>query len=222
MSMDLRRELTQLRREILTMAASVEQRVSWAVTALLEGDVELAQKVKASDEEIDKMEIEVEAECLRILALCHPVASDLRFVLTVMRINNDLERVADIAKGICKRVIHLSNQPAIKAPQCLEEMARAAQQMLTDAVGALANQDAVLSRRIRRSDNRVDDLQKEIIRWAQVEIPRHTEYTESAIDILSVAKNLERIGDLATNIAEDVVFLTEGHIIRHTKVEDVL
>jgi phosphate transport system protein len=218
MAIDLQVELTDLRRAILTMAATVEQRVSRVITALLNQDLELAKKVRHGDREIDEMEIDIEAECLRILALSHPVAGDLRFVLSVMRINTDLERAADVAKGIAKRVIHLDRSTTVQSPQALAEMGAAAQEMFSNAVGALANEDTDLCRRIRRSDDRVDDLQREVIVWAQSEVPHHVDWLDAAIDILSIAKNLERIGDLATNIAEDVVFLIEGAVIRHTKV----
>jgi phosphate transport system protein len=145
------------------------------------------------------------------------VAGDLRFVLSVIRINHDLERVADEAKGIAKRVLDLLRQEGMRIPEPLREMAASAERMLHDSVAALANEDADLCRSIRRSDKKVDDLLKEIFAWVLKEIPAHVEHTNAAIDVLSIARKLERIGDLATNIAEDVVFLIEGAVIRHTR-----
>ena len=116
MALDLQTELTNLRRSILHMGASVEQRVRWAVDALNEFDVDLAKRVRSSDQEIDDMEIDIEEECLRILALLQPVASDLRFILAVMRMNVDLERIGDLARSIAKRVIDLTSLPHAETP----------------------------------------------------------------------------------------------------------
>lgn len=215
--MDLQRELTELRRAILTMAGAVEQRVEQAIDALLEGDAALARRVREGDREIDAMDVEIESACLRILALCQPVAADLRFVLSVMRINTDLERVGDEAKSIAKRVLDLGEAPTFEMPPMLREMADAARRMLNDALTALAEEDAQLGRRIRRADEQVDDLQKEVFAWAQDQIPRNVEGTRAAIDILSIARRLERIADLSTNVAEDVIFLTEGSLVRHAR-----
>jgi phosphate transport system protein len=217
MPIKLQSELMTLRRMILTMAAGVEQRVRNAIRSLLQDDHDLAQTVRRGDREIDEMEVDIESECLRILALTAPVAGDLRFVLAVIRINNDLERVADMAKGIAKRVLDLHEKGYIEMPKALRDMASSAEQMLHDSVAALANEDAELCRRIRRSDQHVDDLLKEIFAWVQSEIPAHVERTAAAIDVLSIARKLERIADLATNIAEDVVFVIEGSVIRHTR-----
>jgi phosphate transport system protein len=213
---DLQDELTDLRRAILSMGASVEQRVNRAIDSLLSSDLELAREVGGGDEEIDAMDVDIEAECLRILALSQPVAGDLRFVLAVMRINSDLERIADMAEGISKRVIDLQSQTPIAVPSAVVEMAGSARRMLAEALSAFADEDVALCLRIRRSDRQVDDLQREVFAWIQDEIPRHVEATRAAIDILSIARKLERIADQATNIAEDVYFIVKGAVIRHT------
>ncbi|MHC5003066.1 MAG: phosphate signaling complex protein PhoU [Planctomycetota bacterium] len=218
MAVELTEEMTTLRRALLTLGAEVEQRVSQSVRALAERDIELARLVRMGDAEVDRMEVDIEAECLRVLALLHPLAGDLRFVLAAMRINTDLERTADVAKGVAKRIIAMQKHPQVPLPEPLLEMAGAAEEMFSKAVAAMAREDVDLSRQVRRSDQRVDDLQKEVFVWAQEEIPRHVDWTRTAIDILSIARKLERIGDLATNIAEDVIFLVEGSVIRHTKV----
>lgn len=215
MPMQLLKELVDLRRNILTMGAAVEQRIHWAMRALLEGDMEAAQLVRKGDNEIDRMEIINEEECLRILALTHPVAGDLRFVLSAMRINTNLERIADMARSVAKRAVDLHQLRTVETPPSLAAMATETEHMFVSAMKALADEDADLAHRIRKDDQRVDDLQKEVFAWAQVEIPRHVEATEAAIDVLSIARKLERIADVCTNIAEDVIFMSKGSLVRH-------
>lgn len=215
MPMQLLKELVDLRRNILTMGAAVEQRIHWAMRALLEGDMEAAQLVRKGDNEIDRMEIINEEECLRILALTHPVAGDLRFVLSAMRINTNLERIADMARSVAKRAIDLHQLRTVEMPPSLATMATETEHMFVSVMKALADEDADLAQRIRKDDQRVDDLQKEVFAWAQVEIPRHVEATEAAIDVLSIARKLERIADVCTNIAEDVIFMSKGSLVRH-------
>jgi len=216
-SIELQKELLALRRQVLTMGASVESRVADAIDALIKGDLNEARHVRTGDDEIDAMDIDIEKECLRILALTQPVAGDLRFIFAVIRINSDLERIADSAKSIAKRVIALlEDGNSIEIPAALSQMARSAHNMLSDALAALSNQDAGLCNHIRRADQQVDDLLKEMFAWAQSEIPQNVAITSAAIDLLSIARKLERIADMATNIAEDVIFIVEGEIVRHT------
>lgn len=217
--MDLQNELIRLRRMILTMGASVEQRVSEAADSLFRHDIQEAREVRTGDDEIDAMDLDVEAECLRILALSHPVAGDLRFVLAVVRINNNLERMADLAASIAKRVLALEDhRTSVALPEALEDMGRCTLRMLSDALAALANEDTALCNQVRRADDRVDDLFKELFIWAQQAIRDNVDVTASVVDVLSIARKLERIADMATNIAEDVIFLVEGAVVRHQKV----
>jgi phosphate transport system protein len=218
MAIDLHKELTDLRRSILTMGSLVEQRVEQAIDALFRADAEGARSVRQGDREIDEMEVDIEAGCLRVLALSQPVAADLRLVLAVLRINNELERAGDEAESIAKRVLDLGQATPVELPETLRRMAEASQRMLRDAITALADGDAALARRVREADQQVDDHQKEIFAWVQEEIPRHVDGTRGAIDLLSVARRLERIADLATNIAEDVIFLVEGAQVRHARL----
>lgn len=213
----LSNELTELRRQILTMGASVEQRINQAFRAILEHDHNSAEAVRSGDDEIDEMEVRIEQECLRVLALSHPVAGDLRFILAVMRINGNLERIADHAHSIAKRVLDLEHLPAIKVPDALLKMIEETRVMYGGALKALADEDSSLARMVRRSDQRVDDLQKEIFAWVKQCITANVECSDAAIDLLSVARKLERIADVSTNIAEDVIFLTEGNVVRHTR-----
>lgn len=220
MSIDLHKELARLRRDLLTMGASVEKRVGDAVHAMIMQDVREAREVRTGDDEINTMDIDIERECLRILSLAQPVARDLRFVMATMRINTDLERIADLAKSAAKRIIAMDEyDDAVHIPDPLRQMAEGARGMLHDAMTALSNSDPELCRSIRRADQQVDDLLKEMYAWAQEEIPRYVEHTPATLDMLSVARKLERIADMATNIAEDVIFIVEGAVVRHIDPE---
>jgi phosphate transport system protein len=215
MAVDLRNEMVDLRRNLLAMGAAVEQRVTRVIESMIEGDLSLAESVKAGDAEIDRMELELEASCMRLLALAQPVAGDLRLILSVIRISGQLERVADLARGIAKKLIKVSALDAIEIPGAMTDLAFATRTMLSDALAALANEDAALCRQVRRSDPRVDDLYKEILIWGRQEIPQHPEAAAAAIDVLTIAQRFERIADMTTNIAEDVIFLVEGRVVRH-------
>jgi len=215
MAVDLRNEMVDLRRNLLAMGAAVEQRVTRVIESMIEGDLSLAESVKAGDAEIDRMELELEASCMRLLALAQPVAGDLRLILSVIRISGQLERVADLARGIAKKLIKVSALDSIEIPGAMTDLAFATRTMLSDALAALANEDAALCRQVRRSDQRVDDLYKEILIWGREEIPQHPETAQSAIDILTIAQRFERIADMTTNIAEDVIFMVEGRVVRH-------
>ena len=215
MAVDLRNEMVDLRRNLLAMGAAVEQRVTRVIESTIEGDLSLAESVKAGDAEIDRMELELEASCMRLLALAQPVAGDLRLILSVIRISGQLERVADLARGIAKKLIKVSALDAIAIPGAMTDLAFATRTMLSDALAALANEDAALCRQVRRSDQRVDDLYKEILIWGRQEIPQHPEAAAAAIDVLTIAQRFERIADMTTNIAEDVIFLVEGRVVRH-------
>ena len=217
MAIVLTTELVELRKAILTMGAAVEQRINQAIQAMLQHDHAAAETVRAGDDEIDEMEVRIEQECLRVLALSHPVAGDLRFILAVMRINGNLERIADHAHSIAKRVLDLEHLPAIKIPDALIKMIDETRQMFTGALKALADENSELARKVRRADQRVDDLQKEIFAWVRQEIINNVESSDAVIDLLSVARKLERIADVSTNIAEDVIFVTEGAVVRHER-----
>ena len=219
MGMNLVTELVEVRRSILSMAAIVEQQIDRAITALRSMDIALARLVKAGDDEINNLEIEIENECLRIFALTHPVAGDLRFMRAVLRSTSNLERIGDKAQSIATRIIDLVDCAPVRLPPALVEMSGKTRTMLGDALTALANEDADLGRRVRVSDDRVDALHSEVFNWAHREIPVHVEATHAVIDVLSIGRALERVADLAAAIAEDVIFLVEGSIVRHKPPE---
>jgi len=217
-STPLNASLMSIRRSILSMGAAVEELVRESFTIFLNRDADAAEAIIQRDRSIDEMDVRVETECVTVLARFQPVARDLRFVLAVLRIENDLERIADLAKGVAKRTIDDDHHAPIERPAALSLMIEHTTAMLSDALRALADRDADLARRVRGSDQIVDDLQTRIYEWATSQIPAHTEATAAAISILSVTRAVERIADLSTNIGEDVIFMIEGRIVRHTQI----
>ena len=196
------------------MGTLVEEAISKSITALINRDVPLAQRVMANDEEIDRMEVEVEEECLKILALYQPVAADMRFVVAVLKINNDLERMGDLAKNIAKRVAQLAGQ-TIDLPAEIRSMAMQAQEMVKQCLYAVVRGDPALARQVREEDDAVDAARQRVQRLVMAGIKADPENAESLLLINSVSKHIERIADMATNIAEDVVYMVEGDIVRH-------
>lgn len=207
--------LTRLRRMLLTMSAEVELRVDHAFDALLRRDVRKAEEVKRGDDAIDQFDVNIETVCVEILALHQPVAVDLRFVLAALRINADLERIGDLARGIAKRAIKLGERRPITLPEPLVEMTTGVRQLLAEALGALAEQDEARARRVRESDEPINRSYHAVFKWAAREIAEHGEEAKAVIDVLSAVRGIERIADLATNIAESVIFAVEGQIVRH-------
>ncbi len=215
MPINLPAEIRELKRNILSMGALVEERFRMAVDSILKRDIEAAHVVRSGDADVDQMEVNIEEECLRILALSAPVAGDLRFVLSIMRINTELERIADNARSIAKRAIDLQRLEKISLPDGLITMANATTKMLSDSLIAMTEGDTALARRVCKSDDRVDDLQKEIFVWVQEQIKQNVDDIQALLDVLSVARKLERIADMSTNICENVIFLNEGTVIKH-------
>ncbi len=218
MTEELSNELARLRRDLLAMARSVAQRTRTAFDAARTGDVDLAMKVRKGDRAIDLMELDIDSECLRILALHTPVASDLRYVLAVLRIDQGLEHIADHAKKIAKRVIDLKDQPPINTPAFLETMARAAQRMLDNTIEALAQEDVSLARQVLVEDDIVDQRNREAFLWAIKSLAEQGHEPRAILDIQSIARSIERIGDYCSSIAEDLIFAVDGSVVRHESV----
>jgi phosphate transport system protein len=215
MTVEIDKDLVALHRAVLSMGAVARERVSQAFRSLLDHDVALATIVREGDREIDEMELDIDEECLKILALQGPVAGDLRYVLAILRINQDLERIADFAKSIAKRVIDMQYAEPVSFPPMISLMANATEKMLADALRSLADRDAELAKRVRRDDQYVDERNREVFTWAIDEVATHGDQARSIIDIVSAARSIERIADLSTNIAEDVVFAVGGEVLRH-------
>jgi phosphate transport system protein len=215
MTKHIERQIASLKERILRVGTLVEEAISKSITALINRDTALAQRVMASDEEIDRMEVEVEEECLKILALYQPVAADLRLVVAVLKINNDLERMGDLAKNIAKRVSQLAAGKPYELPPEIRVMAMQAQDMVKQCLDAVVNGDPTLARQVREEDDAVDAARQKIQRRVMQGIKEAPDDVESLLRINSVSKHIERIADMATNIAEDVVYMVEGDIVRH-------
>ncbi|MDY6989348.1 MAG: phosphate signaling complex protein PhoU [Thermodesulfobacteriota bacterium] len=213
----LQRELDSLKKMILSLGAMVEERVRMAVKAIESRDADLAAEIIRTDYEIDENEVEVEEDCLKILALHQPVAVDLRFIIAVIKINNDLERVADEASNIAKCVQHIAGREKVEVPFDYNAMAQKAEFMVKRSLDALVNLDQDLAFRVLTLDDEVDQIHSEIhghIRDAIVEHPARARYL---INLLFISRYLERIADHATNLAEEVIYMIEGEIVRHGK-----
>lgn len=217
MTAELERELATLRSAIRAMAESAETRVATAIEAWLTWDIDLAQSIRSADDEVDRLEVNIESECMAILAKHSPVASDLRYVVAALRINTAFERIADLARSIAKRVIRLDNyDDHPKPPAALELMADAVKETLTNTTRALENRDVELARYVRKSDQYIDERNREVFEWVADSVQAEPKRTEAFISVLMIARSLERIGDICANIAEDIMFAVGGAIVRHT------
>jgi phosphate transport system protein len=215
MTQHMQRELEKLKKMILSLSATVEDTVQQAAQSLTAMDVALAKRVQAGDDQIDQFEVDLEEECLKLLALYQPVAADLRFIVSVLKINNDLERIADLATNIADRTVGLAAEPTIPVPFDFPEMAAKVQRMLKSALDALVNLDAPLAALVIGLDEEVDQQHKQNYKLIKEQIRQHPERIDSLVQYISVSRHVERIGDLATNIAEDVIYMIQGDIVRH-------
>ena len=211
----LQMELDNLKKELLYIASMVENATEKALIALIERQGELAQEVIDQDDLIDDMEVKIEEECLKILALYQPVANDLRFVITVLKVNNDIERVGDLAVNIAERAIYLSSREVLGVTLNLPEMIADVMAMLRGSLDALTQKNTELARRIIAMDDKVDEANRKIYKALQQVMHENPDSIKRAVHLLSASRHLERIADLATNICEDVVYMVEGEVIRH-------
>ena len=214
-SIHLNRDLETLHQHIMSMCAMVEDILHRAVDELASPDVNVSQEIVDRDDEVDRWDVCIEEECLKILALHQPVAANLRRVAAVMKIAWELERVSDVAVNIAERVAGLAGCPAMVVPEKLGHMAQVALAMLRRSLDAFVNQDSRLAREVCGQDDVVDALNREIIDELLQEMKRSPELVEPAVQLFSASRHIERVADHATNIAEDVVYLVEGEIIRH-------
>jgi phosphate transport system protein len=215
MSMHLQRDLERLKKDILTMGAMVEEAVRKSITALLERRPEVSKEILDGDSRIDRWEVDVEEQCLKMLALHQPVAEDLRFIAAVIKMNNDLERMGDLAVNIAERAAHLAGENPIPIPDMLRSMTEASMRMVRSSLDAFVNRDPARARAICAQDDEVDEYNREIIAELQRMMEADPRTIRGNMHLFSATRHLERIADHATNIAEDVVYLVEGEIIRH-------
>jgi phosphate transport system protein len=215
MSQHLHREIEQLKKKILALGATVENGVRDAVSAVERRDTQLAERIIRLDKEIDQLEVDLEEDCLKILALHQPVAIDLRFIVAVLKINNDLERIGDLSVNLAERAQLLAASPQIVVPFDLVAIAETTQQMLRLSLDSLVNLSASVARDVCRMDDEVDRANRQTYGLVTDALRSHPEQADVLIAYLSVSRYLERIADHATNIAEDVIYMTEGFIARH-------
>ena len=221
MSIHLERETERLKKNILSLSAMVEESVANAVRALRDRDQDLARRVIDSDFQIDNLEVDIEEECQKILALHQPVAHDLRYIIAVLKINAELERIGDASVNIAERALFLGKIERVDIPFNFSGMAEKARVMLQRSIDALVNQDTKMAYAVIAADDEVDAINREMYDQVKDGIRRDPDHLEALIHLLSVSRHLERIGDHASNIAEDVIYLTEGDIVRH-KTEEYL
>ena len=198
------------------MGTEVEDRVYRATVSLINRNQQMAQAVLSGDHEIDDLEVAIEEDCLKILALHQPVASDLRFIIAVLKINNELERVGDLAVGIAERSSFLIEQPEVTIGFDMSAMMRTVEGMLTRSIEALVNMDVQKAHRVRAEDDRVDAMNRDMYALVKEELAKDSTYINILLHNLSVSRHLERIADHATNIAEDVIYMVNAEIIRHS------
>jgi phosphate transport system protein len=222
MTKHLRLDLENLEKRLLLLGARVEDSVRKSVLALRKGRKDLAEEVIRGDIEIDSEEVALEDSCLKVLALHQPVANDLRFVAAILKINSDLERIGDLAANVSRRSLELPQQLTAPPPPELEGLLENVVLMLREALDAFVQGDVRLARKVLAHDQKVNDAYKAIVASSIAQLKAQTVDVDAAILYMNAAKNLERIGDHATNIAEDVVYIVEGEIIRHKAARERL
>lgn len=215
MTKHLNNELENLKRMIFSLAAAVEKQLALAVKAVGDRDDSTARLVIEEDVEIDQAEVATEEQCLRLLALHQPVAIDLRFIVSVLKLNNDLERIGDLAVNIAERAVSLSRLSSVPLPFNFDGMAAKTRDMLDKSLNALVNRDVEAAKAVCLADDEVDAINREVYEKVESAIRKHPDHIKALIHLLSVSKYLERIADHATNIAEDLIYLVEGRIARH-------
>lgn len=216
MRLYLQREIDKLKRQILALSAEVENDVRAAVRAVEARDEDLARQVMDRESLTNTMEVDVEEECLKILALHQPVAADLRYIIAVLKIDQDLERIGDLAVHIAERGLFLCERPPISVPFRLGEMADKAQAMLKKVLDAFVNINETAAREVCVADREIDEINRDIFEQVKQAVMQNPELFEPLLQIMHIARHIERIADHATNIAEDLIYLIEGRIVRHT------
>ena len=211
----LHRDIESLKKTILSLGGRVEECVNNAIMALRERREDLARAVFQEEKTIDAAEVAIEEECLKLLALHQPVAQDLRFIVTVLKVNNDLERMADHAVSIARRALAARAMSDLEANLHIRAMGEKAREMVGCSLRALVTNDAALAARVLEADDEVDRMHRENYERVETLMENDPTTVRRAVPMLTVSRHLERIGDLATNICEDVIFMAKGDVIRH-------
>jgi phosphate transport system protein len=210
-------ELKKLREDILYMGGLVEDQIQKSIKSLVERDTELANIVIERDHEVNRLDVDIDDLCIRLLALHQPAARDLRFITTGLKITTDLERIGDMAVNICERALELNQEPQLKPYIDIPRMARISERMIRESLDAFVREDTDLALKVCKDDDQVDQLNAQIFREVITFMIDDPRTINRAMKISSVSKYLERIADHATNIAEIVIFMVKGKTIRHLK-----
>jgi phosphate transport system protein len=213
-------EITNLKKLLLEMAGSVEEMIAKSIKALKENNMILAEEVIKSDDKINKMEIEIDKLCIKILALYHPEAEDLRTVTMIMKINNDLERIGDHAVNISEKAIYLADKPPVKPLIDIPKMAEKAMEMLRESLDSFVNKNEDLAVQVCKKDDEVDLLETQVIRELITYMIADPTVIDRAIYLILLARDLERVADLTTNIAEDTFYIASGKVLKHHAMEE--
>jgi phosphate transport system protein len=221
MKLHFHRELADLNTEIARLGGLVEESIGKALTSLRSGDKKLAKEVRKGDDLIDVLEVELEERLLKILALYHPVAKDLRFIVAVLKVNNELEHMGDLTESIAQKIKRISPSQVQNTPMRLFEMGEITQKMVGLALDSLLTQDVEKAKKVIQMDDEVDRLHREHHQLVSQHIEEKSEaFSLSELGLLSVSRSLERIADMATSVAEDVFYLVEAKIVRHRNEPD--
>ena len=220
MTRHLEREVVKLKKKVLKLGKVVQESLDEAIESIKTRDIELAQAVINRDIEVDRMEVNTEEECLKLLALYQPVAIDLRFIIAVLKMNNDLERIGDLAVNIAEQTLGVAGEKRVKIPFDYDTMTTRVQTMVRDAMNAMVNMDTKLARQVCIDDDEVDSIHRKMYGQVEKVIAKHPKRVEILIRYLSVSRYLERIADHATNIAEDVYYMVEGDFLRHHRYSE--
>jgi phosphate transport system protein len=215
METHFQKELQQLKEDLLKMAALVEEAINTAVQSLVKRDSDLAKKTFEGEDKINDMELVIDDSCLKLLALRHPMATDLRFITSAMKIITDLERMGDQAVNIAERAISLNQEPQLKPYIDIPRIAEIAQSMVKDVLDAFVNSDSKLARSVCERDDMVDGLNEQVFRELLTFMMSDPQTVTRAVHLMIVCRCLERIADHATNLAEDVIFMLDARVIKH-------
>ncbi len=214
-------EMIDLKKRISKMASLVEEMIAKSIKGLKDRNMILAQEVIKSDNEVNNMEVEIDNLCIKILALYHPEAEDLRVVTMIMKINNDLERIGDHAVNIAKMSIPLSEQPTIKPLIDIQRMADKAIEMLKESLDSFMKLDSEMAVQVCIKDDEVDALEPQIVRELMTFVMSDAQLVDRALRLIFIARHLERVADLATNIAEDAFYIATGDVLKHHHLNDL-
>lgn len=217
----LHREIKNLNKLILQLGGHVEENLRQGIQALQSPDATRSAHIVKEDVRVDSLEVRVEEECLKVLALHQPVASDLRYIVSILKINGDLERIGDLSSSLARNSSDLQGKPLIEVPADFMQLATHSREMLHQSLDALVARDITACQRILYRDHQVNHLYYRIKDWFVGQIKSDPDSTPAALEIFQAAKNLERIADHACNIAEDIIYLVTGEIVRHHQPDPV-